>query len=246
MLNNKNLFITGVGKGIGRSLLFNAINNNAFIFGLTRSKTDYKNLKKLKLKNCKIYLGDVRNMSLIKKIFHDSLKQKKPINSLVNNAGIRQRKKFNKIKSKDLKEIFEINFFSIFYILQFFIKFLKKNKILGSVVNIGSIVGQRGFEDLSGYASTKGALTSLTKCLASEYLKNNCRINVINPGFIKTSYYLKFKQNKTLYNWTKKRNPMLRWGNPEEISNLICFLLSEKSSYINGQAISIDGGWTSV
>ena len=74
--------------------------------------------------------------------------------------------------------------------------------------------------------------------------KNNIRANLVNPGFIKSSYFEQFKKKKSLYNWTLSRIPQKRWGNPNEVSNLICFLLSDLSSYINGTSINIDGGWT--
>ena len=68
----------------------------------------------------------------------------------------------------------------------------------------------------------------------------------MHPGFIKTSYYKKFKKNnKKLYNWTLQRTPLGTWGESEDISELVMFLLSDKSKYITGQSISIDGGWTS-
>jgi len=114
-----------------------------------------------------------------------------------------------------------------------------------SVVNIGSIVGINGFNELSGYASTKKAMDGLTKSLAVEYAEDKIRFNIIHPGFIKTSYYKKFKKNKKkLYNWTISRIPQKRWGEAKEVSSLVCFLLSDNSSYITGQSICVDGGWT--
>ena len=74
--------------------------------------------------------------------------------------------------------------------------------------------------------------------------KKNIRANLVNPGFIKTSYFKNFKKKKNLYNWTLSRIPQKRWGDPNEVSNLICFLLSDLSTYINGTSINIDGGWT--
>ena len=121
-----------------------------------------------------------------------------------------------------------------------------ENKLKGSIVNIGSIVGPTGFSELSGYASTKSALIGLTKSYAVEMSKKNIRANIINPGFTKTSYFKKFKQKKKLYKWTLSRIPMGRWGEPNEISYLINFLLSDKSQYITGESINIDGGWLSA
>ena len=82
------------------------------------------------------------------------------------------------------------------------------------------------------------------KSAAVEFAKKSIRINIVAPGFIKTSYHKKFLKNqKQINKWILKRTPMGRWGNPEEVSNVIEFLISEKSSYITGSTIFVDGGW---
>ncbi len=239
VLKNKNILITGAGKGIGLSTVIDCLKNGAEVFALTRTKYDLESLKKSK--NLHIFYGNVNNQKIIKKIFNYSKKIKKPINCLVNNAGLRQRKKFIEITNKDLRDLFEVNFFSIFKICQLFVKNLNKNE-KGSVINIGSIVGTYGFSDLSGYASSKKALEGLTKCLAVEFGEKNIYFNCINPGFTKTSYFKNFKK-KALYKWTLNKISMKRWAESHEISDLIIFLLSDMSSYINGEVINIDGGW---
>ncbi len=244
MLKNKVILVTGVGKGIGLDIVKHSIRYGAYVYGITRSKTDLREFKGIK--NCQIFIGDIRKKNIFLKILNKSKKDNKKINGLVNNAGIRQRKEFNKISSKDLKEVFENNFFSTFYNMQIFSKYLIKNKIAGSIVNIGSIVGQRGFVNLSGYASSKTAVEGLTKSFAVEMSKSNIRANVINPGFIKTSYYRNFRnKNKKLYNWTLGRIPQKKWGEASDVSELVCFLLSDKSRYITGSSLNIDGGWLS-
>ena len=88
-------------------------------------------------------------------------------------------------------------------------------------------------------------MVGLGKSLAAEFGEIGIRINTVNPGFIKTSYYSEFKKKKKLYNWTLGRTPMKRWGESDEIANFVIFLLSDKSSYINGEDVNIDGGWLS-
>ena len=242
MLSNKNIIVTGVGKGLGFDLLNKIISYNGYVYGITRSKSDLKKFKNIK--NCRVFLGDVKNKSIIKKILKQSNMDKKVINGLVNNAGERQRTKFDKINKKKLTALFDTNFFSIFEYMQIYSKYLRQKKTSGSIVNIGSIVGNNGFSELSGYASTKTALIGLTKSFAVEMAKNNIRANLVSPGFIKTSYFKKFRKKSKLYNWTLSRIPQKRWGRPEEVTNLICFLLSDLSSYINGTNINVDGGWT--
>ena len=244
MLKNKNIFITGIGKGIGKETFEACVKNGAFVYGITRSKKDIKKFKKYK--NTKIYLGDSRNINLVKKIFKDSIKEKKKINGIINNAGIRFRRSYLKISKKDLQQVFDNNFFSIFFIIQEYLKVIGSKKNANcSIVNVGSIVGKIGFSELSAYASTKSALTGLTKSLSSEFSKNNIRFNIVNPGFIKTSYYKKFKKKKKLFNWTLSRIPFKKWGDPCDISEFLVFLMSDKSRYFNGEDINIDGGWLS-
>jgi len=250
MIETKNnIIVTGAGKGIGKKVLFDCIRAGFFVYAIIRSKKDITDIKK-KLKSTssyKLYQGDIRNVSLVKKIINDSKKSKRKIYGLVNNAGERQRENFLNINRNKLEQIFNNNFFNHFFFIQKIIEnYLdKKDKKALSIINIGSIVGVKGFAQLSGYASTKSAFEGLTKSLAVEFASKNIRVNIINPGFIKTSYYSNFKKNKKkLYNWTLKKTPLGRWGETSEISELIIFLLSDKSKYITGQSINVDGGWT--
>lgn len=241
LFKNKTILVTGGGKGIGKSLIDGLLKEGAYVYTIIKSQKDNKNFKKNI--NLRIYNGKVEDEKLVKKIFKDSKKDKKIIIGLVNNAGIRLRKDFNKISKKELSNIFNINFFSIFRIMQLFSDYLKSIKEKGSIVNVASIVGHIGFKQLTAYASTKGALISLTKSFASEMALYGIRANTVSPGFTKTSYYKKFKNNKKLYQWTLSRIPLKRWGESSEIADLIIFLLSNKSNYITGENVNVDGGW---
>jgi NAD(P)-dependent dehydrogenase (short-subunit alcohol dehydrogenase family) len=241
LFKSKVILVTGGGKGIGKSIVDGLLKEGAYVYTIIKSKKDNKNFKKNI--NLKIYNGSVENEKLVKMIFKDSKKNKKIITGLVNNAGIRLRKDFGKISKKELSNIFNINFFAIFRIMQLFSDYLNLTKEKGSIVNVASIVGHVGFKQLTAYASTKGALISLTKSFASEMALHGIRANVVSPGFTKTSYYKKFKNNKKLYQWTLSRIPLKRWGESSEIADLIIFLLSNKSNYITGENVNIDGGW---
>ena len=244
-LKNKVVLLTGAGKGIGRAILNLLIEEKVIIYAITRNKQDFKNIKKNK--NLFLFVGDVTNQEIINQIFLRAKKNKHKFNCLVNNAGIRQRKKFSDINKQDLNVIFENNFFSLFNISQHFSKQFKYNKTMGSIINISSIVGNLGFSELAGYASTKAAIDGLTKSLAAEFSKKKIRVNSIAPGFVKSSYFKKFKKEKSkLYKWTLSRIPLKKWGENLDIAYLTLFLISENSEYINGQVIKIDGGWTST
>ena len=244
-LNDKKILISGVGKGIGKSMLFHCLKQGAFVVGFTKSQKDITDIKKKNFTNLILFKGDVSDQKFINYLFKYLKKRNIKLNGLINNAGIRQRKSFLKINEKDLFEILKINFFSVFQISQKFINQTNK-KISSSIVNVGSIVGPIGFSELTGYASTKSALNGLTKSLSTELKSKNykVRVNCINPGFTKSSYFENFKKKRKLYSWTLKNIPVKRWGEPEEISELASFLLSDNSSNISGQCINIDGGWT--
>lgn len=237
------ILVTGAGKGIGYATVKLLLKKGFYVYALIKNTKDNKKFKNLK--NLEIINGNVNDSTLIKNIFIKSNKKNNIITGLVNNAGIRQRKKFLDLKKEEIQNIFDTNFFSVFNLMQIFANNLIKKKIGGSVVNISSIVGKKGFSELSGYGSTKGALNSLTKCFAVEMAKYQIRANSINPGFTETSYFRKFKKKKNLYKWTLNRTPLSRWAKSEEISEVIIFLLSNKSSYITGEDINVDGGWLS-
>lgn len=248
-LKRKVVLITGIGKGIGNQIFFDCVKNADFTYGILRNQKDLKLIKKkINNKKCKVFVGDIKNQNTIKNVLKHTKKNKIQINCLVNNAGERQRENFLSLSKKKIYHIFENNFFCHFFLTQKIISdFCKNNKGSLSIVNIGSIVGIKGFSQLTGYASTKQAMDAFTKSLAIEMADKNkkIRVNIVHPGFIKTSYYGNFKKKRRkLYNWTLSKIPLKKWGDSSDISNLVCFLLSDDSSYINGQSIVSDGGWT--
>tara|TARA_Y100000389_G_C17308786_1_gene436863 strand:+ start:116 stop:862 length:747 start_codon:yes stop_codon:yes gene_type:complete len=244
-LKNKIVLLTGAGKGIGRQILDLLIKEKVTVYAVTRSSKDLKNVKTNL--NVHLFYGDITNQKLINKIFLKSKNNKHIFNCLINNAGIRQRKNFSKITEKDLNNVFKNNFFSIFKISQLFSQQFKFKKNMGSIINISSIVGNLGFNELSGYASAKAAVDGLTKSLSAEFSNKKIRVNSIAPGFIKSSYFKKFRKEKSkLYKWTLSRIPLNKWGENLDVAYLTLFLLSENSKYINGQVIKIDGGWTAT
>ena len=207
---NKNFVLTGAGKGIGFETLSKLYKSGAKISAVTRSTSDIKNIKK-KFSHNRVYVyhGDISKENDIKNFFLFSKKKLNRIDGLINNAGIRQRKSFLDINKKDFEDVINNNLRSTFKISQLFSTIMKKNG--GSIINISSIVGPRGFKNLSGYAMTKSAINGLTKSLAVELAKKKIRVNSICPGFIKSSYASKFKNNfAKLYKYTLDRTPLNR------------------------------------
>jgi NAD(P)-dependent dehydrogenase (short-subunit alcohol dehydrogenase family) len=240
----KNFVLTGAGKGIGFATLNKLYNSGANVALITRSKSDVIKIeRKFSKKKVFAFCGDVSSEEDRRLFFNIVKKKMKKLDGLINNAGIRQRKSFEDISENDLDLIYEVNLKSIFFLTQIFSKIIKKNT--GSIINISSIVGALGFKQLSGYALSKSGLIGLTKSLAIEFSDKKIRVNSISPGFIKSSYASKFKKKlPNLYKYTLERIPLKRWGSCEEVADLILFLLSNNSLYINGNNVFIDGGWS--
>jgi 3-oxoacyl-[acyl-carrier protein] reductase len=236
--------VTGVGNGIGLDIIKSLLTKNINIIGISRSKNE--NIKKLEKKypnQFQFFLFDLKKINKIKNLTSKIFSKNKRIDFLINNAGVRSRIELNKLDNKKITEVLNINLIAPINLTKNLLRNIN-NKYPISIVMVTSIVGNRGFASLSNYASSKGALESFSKSVAIEYAKKNVRINCVAPGFIKTSYFKAFKKRTNLYKWTKSKIPMGRWGNPSEVTPLIEFLISQKSSYITGTTIFVDGGWT--
>jgi len=114
----------------------------------------------------------------------------------------------------------------------------------GKIINMSSVAGVSGLPELSAYVTSKAAIIGLTKSLALEYAQNNIQINALAPGFCKTSYFENFQKKSDLYDFTIERTPMRRWGEGSEVADTCLFLASELSSYVTGDVINVDGGWS--
>ena len=160
-------------------------------------------------------------------------KKYKKIDAIVNFVGISDPKNFEKN--------FNVNTFSIYYLIYGLLKLLKFNEV--SIVNITSLNSELGFTNNPGYNSSKGALKSLTKSLATDLAKFNIRVNNIGPGYIKTKMTRKSFLNKKEKNKRLSRMLIKRYGEPEEIVGAVIFLITKASSYVTGQDFYIDGGF---
>ena len=246
LLQDKTIAITGAGKGIGRACVSFFISQGARVVALTRSEADVMALKaSYPSDRFVIMKGDVTSSDDLKALLRLGCSHFDRIDGLVNNAGIRQRKDFFDLSREDWDSVILTNLTSCFEAMQIFGRHMVDGG--GSIVNVASIVGQRGLPQLSGYAASKAGLIGLTKTVAVELSDRNIRINAVCPGFAITSYAESFKSNRPeLYESTLERTPMHRWGTSDEIAHTIGYLLSDLSSYVTGSVYAVDGGWTAT
>jgi len=246
LLKDKVCIITGAGKGIGLATMRVFIDNGAKLAVITRSQKDIDSLNTEFIDEGKKFMaicGDVSESDTVNRFVDEVINKYGRVDVLVNNAGMRFRKKFAETTCEEFKKVLDVNLLSVFFLSQAVLPTMVKQNA-GKIINISSIAGTQGFSELSGYVTSKAAIIGLTKSLAVEYAGHNVQINAIAPGFCKTSYFDNFSKNDELYDFTISRTPMKRWGESVEVANTCLFFASHLSSYITGDVVSVDGGWS--
>jgi 3-oxoacyl-[acyl-carrier protein] reductase len=163
------------------------------------------------------------------------------IYGLVNNAGITKDSLFLRMKIEDWMDVINTNLNGAFYITRLCAREMIRNRE-GSIVNVSSVVGIYGNIGQANYAASKAALIGLTKTLAKELGPRNVRVNAVCPGFIETDMTSKIPEE--IKQAAVERISLKRFGSVNEVAEVIAFLISEKSSYINGEIIEVSGGIT--
>ncbi|MDR2457736.1 MAG: SDR family oxidoreductase, partial [Clostridiales Family XIII bacterium] len=245
LLGNKTALITGIRGGIGRAILELFAENGANIYALLRSEDESFALYAAEIasKNnvfIKPVFADIRNEMEIKAAVSNIVKEKIPIDILVNSAGvISKHSSFMMTKIETMKEVFDVNFFGTIFLTQLISRYMIRNKS-GVIINIASISGIDVDKSQLEYACSKAALIMATRKLADELFKNGIRVNAIAPGLTDTAMIkglteesLKYELGKTIMN---------RIMEPKEIAEVALFLASEKSSSMTGRTLRTDGG----
>ena len=245
LLKGKTAAITGCNRGIGKAILETFAKNGANIWACVRKpQKNFENYinelsNKYSVEIYPIYF-DLNNEEEIKEAANTITVSKKPLNILVNNAGIIFTSLFQMTSLNKIKDIFETNLFSNLLFTQYLIKIMIKQKN-GSIINISSSAAIEGNEGRIAYASSKSALITSSKVMSRELGIHNIRVNSIAPGLTNTDM-MKESTPDDVLNKVLERIPMKRVGEPKEIASVALFLSSELSSYITGQVIRVDGG----
>ncbi len=244
---NKIAIVTGAMGGNGFAIA-DALGEAGAKLILTDINEDKSMLNKLKNKKytCEFIKGNIANADFPEELINFAITQYNSLDILVNCAGIAATIEMENYDDESLTKMFDVNFKSVFRLCRQSISIMKNQKE-GCILNIGSMSGivSNFPQPQVAYNASKSAVHMLTKSLASDYAEFNIRVNAIAPGYINTPMTNLPKENEHWYDKWNKFTPMGRMGNPEEVATAALFLCSPASSYVTGEVLVVDGGYTS-
>ena len=238
-INKLNIIVTGATGGIGNAIVENIYEAGANVLA-TGTNVEKLELLKKKFNKIKILPFDISQHDKIENFINDASELLGGnLNCLINNAGITKDNLAIRMSTEEWAKVININLTSTFLMSKFAIKKMLKNKY-GKIVNITSVVGHTGNIGQANYTASKAGIVAMSKSLALEYAKKNINVNCISPGFISTA--MTDKIDEKFKESIISKIPANRLGKPEDIANVVVFLVSQKTDYINGETIHVNGG----
>lgn len=222
-MSQRKAFITGGSRGIGKKIAEQLEKEGYEVYAPTRKELDLSDISSVE-RFVSEHATDIYDV-------------------IVNNAGINDINDIENVTDDEIERAMQINLISPMKLLRAFVPGMKSRKY-GRVVNIGSIWGIVSKRGRVVYSTTKHGIHGLTKTLAVELAEYNILVNTVCPGFTLTELT---RKNNTLeqIEAISQEIPMKRMAEPEEIADAVCYLVSERNTYLTGQLIAVDGGYTS-
>jgi len=237
-MKEKVVLITGASGGIGKTIAKKFAEAQAKI-ALNDIAEAQEALKSFSQEiGGKYFLADVSKLEEVEKMVQDIQKEFGRLDVLVNNAGITQDRTLAKMTKEEWQKVIDIDLTGVFNCSKAALPLIIANQ--GKIVNISSLVGQRGNFGQTNYAAAKAGIIGFTKALSKEVGRFGVTVNAIAPGFIETR--LTENLPPELKETIKKFTPLGRFGKPEEVASLVFFLASQEANFITGTVVNIDGG----
>ncbi len=243
LLKDKIALVTGGGRGIGRAIATDFLNEGAIVVILDKVfPADFPEyVKNIESSDGKVFGRelDITNIDETKKVCEEIVKEFGRIDILVNNAGITRDKLLMRMTEDDWDVVIKVNLKGAFNTIKAITPIMAKQRS-GKIVNISSVVGVIGNAGQANYAASKAGLIGLSKSVAKEFAGRNITVNCIAPGFVETDMtaVLTEEQRNAFLNVI----PLRRATNPLEVAGIVTFFASSKADYITGQVLCVDGG----
>lgn len=241
MFENKICLVTGAAQGIGRAITERFAQNGAEKVyaldmnsdGLAAAFSDIENVEAVTVNIC--------DRQAIAELVESIKQQYSRVDVLVNNAGVTRDALIDKMTEQEWDFVLDVNLKGVFNLTQAVAPLMMENNY-GSIVTMSSVVGTDGNIGQTNYAATKGGVIAMTKGWAKEFARKGAQVraNCVAPGFIETPMTADLPEK--VLDMMKGKTPLGRMGTTEDITNGVEFLASDKSSFITGQVLKIDGG----
>ena len=235
LLENKVCIITGAAQGIGRQIAEQFAADGAIVYACDRQEfiTDNEHIHPVVM--------DITDAASVKANLMQIFKAEGRIDCLVNNAGIVYNRKIGMITREETERMFLVNVIAVLELIQLCSRLMVRNGG-GSIVNIASVTAVLGSPGQVAYSATKGAIISMTKSAAKELAAQGIRVNAVAPGIVKTERFEElYDSDSNKIDERIQRIAVGRLGTPEDIAHACAFLASDKTSYISGQILGVDG-----
>jgi 2-deoxy-D-gluconate 3-dehydrogenase len=242
-LAGKKALVTGSSKGIGAAIAQALANAGADIVLLGRTAESLEATKSSIVnigRKVEIVLCDVSSPEAIKEVFANIAEMN--VDILINNAGSISRAPAAETEIDDWHRIIDTNLNSVFQISQACGRAMIA-KGSGTIINIASLLSFQGGINVPAYTASKHGVAGVTKALANEWGSRGVTVNAIAPGYISTDNTAALRADADRNASILARIPIGRWGNPDDIASVAVFLASPAARYINGEVLTVDGGW---
>lgn len=245
-LKGRKCLVTGGTRGIGRAVAEEFLALGAQVMVVARNRDDLDRmlnepaLQGLPLSGIALDVSrsaDRLRLAEAVREHHGSL------DILVNNAGMNIRKKTPEYTEEEYLQVLSTNLTSAFHLSQLCYPFLRES-VQGNIIHISSVAGLTHLRTGAVYGMTKAALIQLSRNLAAEWAGDRIRVNAVAPWYIATPLAETVLRDETYLNQVLDRTPMKRIGSPEEVAAAVAFLCMPAASYITGQCLAVDGGFS--
>ncbi len=242
--NNQVVLVTGSSRGIGRACIerFAEAGARVVINALHHPEEADSLLQQLQERfpeQSMRVLADVTDEAQVKQLFDTVMERWGRLDVLVNNAGIHRDHLLLRMSLEHFQEVIDVNLKSLFLCCKQASRIMLKQKS-GRIVNIASVVGRTGNAGQSNYAASKAGVIAFTQSLAQELASRQIAVNAVAPGFIDSDMTRHFNENQR--EKLLQKIPQGRFGQCEEVAEVVLFLSSDRCRYVTGQTLNVDGG----